>query len=88
MRQVGGPPDHGATIMIWFTLTVFGKVVLTVGPLQPTVCQTMLDTFEPPVLTDAIIADGKIVTAGDYKPWCIVSPVMPPMGVFDRGSPT
>lgn len=74
--------------MTWFTLTVFGKIVLAAGPLHPTVCQMMLDTFEPPALTSVIIADGKIVTPADYRPWCMVSPTLPRMGIFDMGKPT
>lgn len=74
--------------MIWFTLTVFGKVVFAVGPLQPAVCKTMLDQYQPPHLTSVIVADGKIVKPADYRPWCMVSPTMPRLGVFDEGDPT
>lgn len=72
----------------WFVLTVFGKIVLTAGPLHPAGCTMMLRIYEPPTLTDVIVADGKIVKPSDFTPWCIVAPFPPPLGRFEQGSPT
>lgn len=73
---------------IWFSVAVFGKLVFTAGPLDPMHCQWMLDHYVPPVLDVPVIVDGHILKPEDYVPWCIVSPMMPPLGEFDRGQPT
>lgn len=75
-------------MITWFVLTVFGKVVFTVGPMTPPICDFMLHIYEPPTLDDVIIADGKILKPSDYRPWCVVSRYPPPLGTFDRGQPT
>lgn len=77
------------TPTVYFTLTVFGKIVFFAGPIHPAHCQRMLDTYEPPVMTEIVVADGRIVKPEDYRPQCLITPgVMPTLGSFDQGEPT
>lgn len=72
----------------WFVLTVFGKVVMTVGPLPPATCIAMLQAYQPPVLEEMIIADGRVLRPEDYAPSCQSGTAPPALGVFDMGELT
>jgi hypothetical protein len=75
--------------MIWFVATVFGKIVLTIGPVPMEVCADMVKRWTPPVRTEIMILDGRIVTDQDVKPACHYSTRgTPRLGKFDFGTPT